>query len=94
MVRDTIFPHSRSGDTIFAQQKVVYTAGIMETTDSEDTPEKNIEVSDGPGEVECGIRGVKENEAPADEAQQPGPSGGLKAWLFVLATFLLFISAW
>ena len=35
---------------------------------------------------------VKE-EAESDN-DVPPPSGGLKAWLYAFATFLMFISAW
>jgi len=94
MTGNTIFPKSEDGVPTFAEDKRAYNAEIKETTDSEDTSEKNVEVSDGLEGAECGVRGVEGNELPANEAQQPVPSGGLKAWLFVLATFLLFISAW
>ena len=83
---------AQSEDTAFAQHKLACTAGAMETTDSEDTSEKNIELGTG-GEAEGGVGGNGVRVA-RPENEPPHPSGGLKAWLFVLATFLIFISAW
>ena len=49
-------------------------------SDARDTAEKTEEL-------------IVKEEAES-ESDVPPPSGGLKSWLYVFATFLMFISAW
>ena len=64
----------------------------MKIEHSGDVPEKKTEFDarDAANKTEKWY--VKENAKPQNDA--PIPSGGAKAWLYVLATFFMFISAW
>lgn len=64
----------------------------MEIENSNDVSEKNIEIDARDAANKSKKQIVKEDAEP--ETDEPTPSGGPKAWLYVLATFLMFISAW
>ena len=59
---------------------------------SSDIPEKKTEFDARDAAKKTKEQTVKENAEPENDA--PTPNGGPKAWLFVIATFLMFVSAW
>ena len=80
-----------SENTAAAQHKPALPTGDTETKVSSDTSEKNIELGTGDAASNVGGNAVRDARPAADPYP---PSGGLKAWLYVLATFFMFISAW
>jgi hypothetical protein len=80
-----------SENTAAAQHKLALPTGDTETTVSSDTSEKNTRLDTGDAVSNVGGNAVTDSGPAADPHP---PSGGLKAWLYVLATFFMFISAW